>query len=158
MGDTTTWTPPPPSWLVFSNCDVASAWLASYSAMYVEGDLSWDGVSLTLATNYLRSLVPRNWTTPSDAALLLWYHQRTGGLAHGNVTYQAMIDFPTNQCRREICPYLKWQGDPDLAGVGVSCMLFDGRGIVVCSCLRIVNLLFCLFFSFSSSFFLFWIG
>lgn len=123
MGDTVSaasWTPPPISWMVFDNCDVASAWLASYSAMYVEGDISWDGVSMNLAKNYLRSMVPRNWTTPSDADLLLWYHQRTGGLEYGNLTYNAMIDFPMSNCSKEICPYLKWQGDPDLAGVGVS--------------------------------------
>lgn len=88
--------------------------------MYVNGNILWDGVSIELAINYLRSMVPSNWTTPTDSDLLTWYQLRTGGLNRGNVTYKAMIDFPLTNCSQEICPYLRWQGDPDLAGVGVS--------------------------------------
>lgn len=132
MSVNTSWSPPPTSWMVFDDCEVASAWLAAYSALYVQGDISWDGVSINLVKNYLHSMIPSNWTTPTDEDLLLWYHRRTGGLDHGNVTYRAMIEFPLSNCSEEICPYLKWQGDPDLAGVGVGT---DGVTLVcVCVC------------------------
>lgn len=117
----TYWTPPPPEWLVYDNCSAAAPWLARYSSLYGNGDLSWTGVTIELAVNYLRSMIPGNWTQPNDAELLAWYLERTGGLEHDGVTMNAMINFTLTECGEELCHRLQWQGDPDLAGVGVSC-------------------------------------
>lgn len=124
------WTPPPPEWLVYDNCSAAAPWLARYSSMYENGDLSWTGVPIELAVNYLRSMVPANWTRPTDADLLTWYEERTAGLESGGVTMTAMIEFPLSTCGEELCHRLQWQGDPDLAGVGVS--LLRSRAICIC--------------------------
>lgn len=119
--DGSTWTPPPAEWLTFSNCTTAAPWLAKFSSLYQNGDLSWTGVSFDLAINYLRSMVPSNWTEPTDMDLLMWYKARTDGLEVDGTVFQAMIDFPMESCGKELCYNLSWQGDPDLAGVGVSC-------------------------------------
>lgn len=124
------WTPPPPEWLVYDNCSAAAPWLARYSSMYENGDLSWTGVPIELAINYLRSMIPANWTRPTDADLLTWYEERTGGLESGGVTMAAMVEFPLSTCGEELCHRLQWQGDPDLAGVGVSSQRSE-----ICICL-----------------------
>lgn len=114
------WTPPPAAWLVYNNCSAGAQWLAAYSSNYKNDVISWTGVSMDLVSNYLRSMIPSNWTRPTDAELLAWYQQRSGGLEQGGVAYTAMIDFVLDDCDHAICSRLEWQGDPDLAGVGVS--------------------------------------
>lgn len=107
---TTSWSAPPVAALDFSDCTAAGAY-------YADGPTY---INYTTVLSLLRSVVPRNWidNSPSDGQLLLWYE---------NLTEQEYVDFINRTsdlvfygCHREICPFIQLEGDPDLAGIGVS--------------------------------------
>ncbi|KAI7775418.1 hypothetical protein LA080_006841 [Diaporthe eres] len=112
-----TWSPPPVAWLNFSNCSAATAWLAAYGQLYEDEGSLWDGVSFDIVIGYLGSMIPRNWTRPTDANLLVWYHEKNY-FRDNNALLMDMINFPLSNCSAQVCPKLQWEGDPDLTGVG----------------------------------------
>lgn len=114
-----TWSPPPAAWLNFTNCSAAAAWLAAYGQLYEDEGSLWDGVSFDIVIGYLGSMIPRNWTKPTDANLLVWYHEKNY-FRDNNALLMDMINFPLSKCSAQVCPKLQWEGDPDLTGVGVS--------------------------------------
>lgn len=114
-----TWSPPPVAWLNFTNCSAAAAWLAAYGQLYEDEGSLWDGVSFDIVIGYLGSMIPRNWTKPTDANLLVWYHEKNY-FRDNNALLMDMINFPLAKCSAQVCPKLQWEGDPDLTGVGVS--------------------------------------
>lgn len=117
-----TWSPPPAAWLNFTNCSAAAAWLAAYGQLYEDEGSLWDGVSFDIVIGYLGSMIPRNWTKPTDANLLVWYHEKNY-FRDNNALLMDMINFPLSKCSAQVCPKLQWEGDPDLTGVGVSATL-----------------------------------
>lgn len=88
-------------------------------------------VNYTTVVDFLRSLVPPDNTDsfhPTKGDLMVWldnwgdYSAYYG--AKGNDIWENIVketsDILWKDCHREICPYLHLEGDPDLAGIGVS--------------------------------------
>lgn len=115
LNATVSWSPPPIQALNYSNCTAGSAFLASSVNLNVTQDI---GYSATF--NFLRSLVPSNWTdnNPSDGELLVWLESWSNDTI--TEVFDTTYDTIASQCDREICPFLQLEGDPDLAGIGVS--------------------------------------
>ncbi|KAK7747278.1 hypothetical protein SLS53_001531 [Cytospora paraplurivora] len=78
-----TWEVPPLEVLNISDCDAIAPWLAYLLNAEAEEGTKYKGVSgklelqtdfpMRVAVKFLRSLVPDNWTTPTDGDLLLWH-------------------------------------------------------------------------------------
>lgn len=126
------WSPPPAAWLNFTNCSAAAAWLAAYGQLYEDEGSLWDGVSFDIVIGYLGSMIPRNWTKPTDANLLVWYHEKNY-FRDNNALLMDMINFPLSKCSAQVCPKLQWEGDPDLTGVGVSRKICSLRTNIACA-------------------------
>lgn len=83
------WTPPPASWLTYTDCTAATAWLAAMASGIADNtsttedvpdDLTVDyflslvpDVPAGLTVEYFLSLVPFNWTTPTNGEVMMWY-------------------------------------------------------------------------------------
>lgn len=111
------WSPPPVSELNFSDCTAASAFYADYLVSY--NDETFD-VGYSATFNFLRSLVPSNWTQfeLTDGDLLLWYQSWNESIRDDILNATAAT--AVSGCKREMCGFLPLEGDPDLAGIGVS--------------------------------------
>lgn len=75
---------------------------------------------------FLRSLDPSYWTgkgRPEDWELLQWWDSQLQAESYGTI-YDYISDasaFVQDQCDRQaVCNYIHLEGDPDLAGIGVS--------------------------------------
>ncbi|KAG6358269.1 hypothetical protein INS49_014153 [Diaporthe citri] len=110
------WSPPPISELNFSDCTAASTFYADYLISYTD-EMFDVGYSATF--NFLRSLVPLNWTQVelTDGDLLLW-HQSWDESTRDDILNTA-ADTAVHGCKREMCGFLPLEGDPDLAGIGM---------------------------------------
>lgn len=92
-----------------------SAYFASSANLNSSNDVGY-----TATFDFLRSLVPSNWTDtdPKDGELLIWIE------SWNESTQNGVIDKTVNaiygNCDRQICPFLQLEGDPDIAGIGVS--------------------------------------
>lgn len=78
-----------------------------------------------LTTDYLRLMIPQNWTEPSTADLIIWSVKLFGVQdAEADPDYEPWVEkmsnFPFTGCKKTICSKLDWQGDPDVSGIGVS--------------------------------------
>lgn len=69
---------------------------------------------------FLRSLLPSNWTDyePQNWTLLHWWETQNI-TTFGNI-YENARSLVFDQCDRAFCDFLSLEGDPDLAGIGVS--------------------------------------
>lgn len=89
-----------------------------------DGDLppNWNGgTPVNVVLDFLGSLVPNNWTQPTQGDLLLWYLELFEYLnADGLVTINKITLFALSDCGSKICPNLDFSGDGDLSGIGVS--------------------------------------
>ncbi len=117
------WTPPPLSSLMVDNCDAATEWAA---ALIRAGNGTWLALSIpmNITTAYLRSMIPRNWTSqPTTPDLLVWSFNLWGPESPEGPEYDQWLDkaasLPINHCGSQICRKLDWQGDPDVSGIGV---------------------------------------
>lgn len=111
------WSPLPISELNFSDCTAASAFYADLLVSHYDETV---GISYSVTFNFLRSLVPSNYTDfeLTDGELQLWY-QSWDEDTRGDI-YDKTADTAIDGCHREICQFLPLEGDPDLAGIGVS--------------------------------------
>ncbi|KAH8753566.1 hypothetical protein F5883DRAFT_191208 [Diaporthe sp. PMI_573] len=112
LNSTTPWSPPPTSALSVSNCTAISAFYASGMAYRETSDVGYEA-----SFNYLRSLIPSNWTSPTDGQLLTWadsWDEKTS-----TRVVNESVNMVQYGCDQEICHYLQLEGDPDLAGIGM---------------------------------------
>ncbi|ROV91073.1 hypothetical protein VMCG_09610 [Cytospora schulzeri] len=122
------WEIPPLSQLNISDCDAISPWMSYYYVLGSQGSIAglsvstWDGgTPVNIVLDFLRSLVPNNWTQPTNGDLLLWYleffpYVRT----EPNLdTFEEMVQFATVDCGPKMCPSLDFSGDSDLSGIGM---------------------------------------
>lgn len=92
-----------------------SAYFASSANLNSTNDVGY------IATfDFLRSLVPSNWTDgdPKDGELLVWIESWNESTLNGVI--DNTVNEIYNKCDRAICPFLQLDGDPDIAGIGVS--------------------------------------
>lgn len=119
------WELPPHSWLNISNCDAVTPWMAFFLVLVSEGPLptDWNAhMPVNTVLDFLSSLVPNNWTKPTDGDLLLWYsdffqyfYDDGSGQTLDNIFF-----FSISDCGPKLCPNLGFSGDADLSGIGVS--------------------------------------
>lgn len=121
------WEYPPPSQLNISSCDGITPWFASLLQAEVNlGNL--DDIPISTSLAFLESLVPNNWTQPTSSDLMLWYLDI--GSYFDNNTLSKILVYPVTSCGSQVCPYLDWDGDSDLSGIGV-CLLNPFRFIYI---------------------------
>ena len=122
------WELPPPSWLNISDCDAIAPWVAYFlviasdmDADYTAPASSWDAATpVNVVLDFLGSLVPSNWTSPTDGDLLLWYLDFWNYIHIDNIeTFDRIVKFALEDCGPKVCPNLDFSGDPDLSGIGV---------------------------------------
>lgn len=132
-----TWEVPPPAVLNVSDCDAIAPWIAHVLNAFAERGTLFVGVSDTLgmqtdfpisvAVKFLRSLVPDNWTTPTDGDLLLWHLDLWGSNGYFKADnyniFLYIFDYVYFECGSTICPNLNFSGDSDLSGIGVSLLV-----------------------------------
>ncbi|KAL1892493.1 hypothetical protein Sste5346_007003 [Sporothrix stenoceras] len=110
------WTPPSVDDALFvdSNCGIAAQWLSAYvNSLYNGTDLS--DPPLLVSYQYLSALVPEDGEVPTFGQAAQWF---ADGTANSSL-YDQMVQFPYDFCPVEICEKLVWEGDGDLAGIGV---------------------------------------
>lgn len=123
---TTLWEPPHYPMFNFS-CAPTSAFVAN---LIIAPTIL--GMNLNFVLPFLRSLDNSSWTenlnVPEDWELLQWWHSQLhvdSGVVVFNKTAWDFIDaaaaFVEDHCDRQtVCNYVPLEGDPDLAGIGVS--------------------------------------
>lgn len=108
------WEAPPLSQLNVTNCSAVTPWFA-YFLTGSTTETGWDLAPYGTAVDFVTSLVPDNWTTPSPADAIIWYTSMAQGEYLDNDTIDAMTVFSISDCESSICPHLNWDGDADLA-------------------------------------------
>lgn len=116
------WEVPPQSWLNISDCNAISPWIA-HIFVIASGTASSDAsghddIPVRIIVDFLRSLVPSNWTQPADGDLLLWYLDFFDYIDGDRL--QGIGMFSLQNCGPKVCPNLGFSGDSDLSGIGVS--------------------------------------
>lgn len=116
------WEVPPQSWLNISDCDAISPWIAHVfviaSGAATSDTSGHDDIPTRIVVDFLRSLVPNNWTQPTDGDLLLWYLDFFDYIDEDKL--QSIGMFSLQNCGPKVCPNLGFSGDSDLSGIGVS--------------------------------------
>ena len=116
---TLSWTPPPWPLLNFSrDCSLAGDWLGRWYG-------TPNSPPLELTLDYFLAALPRN-TTATVGQITEWYIF----LVKAPSDSQAQRDFvehvlvePRRRCTKELCAQFDYDGIPDLAGIGVGCLL-----------------------------------
>ena len=108
LNSTISWTPPPISALDYTNCTAMSAYFASGANLNTTNDFGYYA-----SFNFLRSLVPSNWTDddPRDGELLIW--AESWNESTQNDVINTTVNAIRNRCGRQICPFLQLDGDPE---------------------------------------------
>lgn len=118
----TSWEIPPQSWLNISDCEAISPWIAHVfviaSGAATSSGSGQDDIPMKVIVEFLRSLVPNNWTQPADGDLLLWYLDFFTYIDEDKLQNIGM--FSLQNCGPKVCPNLGFSGDSDLSGIGVS--------------------------------------
>lgn len=102
------WRTPPASVLNFSNCTFA----ASFYAANFEGDIPYSATNDFLLNGLEGYLFNKSMEHPSFDELLSW-------AAKNSYVGQLMWNYTMTNCRGELCPKLRWQGNSDITGPGV---------------------------------------
>lgn len=118
----TSWEVPPQSWLNISDCNSISPWIAHIFVIASGSEISNasrnNDIPMRVVVDFLRSLVPSNWTQPADGDLLLWYLDFFDYIDEDRL--QGIGMFALQNCGPKVCPNLGFSGDSDLSGIGVS--------------------------------------
>lgn len=108
------WEAPPLSQLNVSDCAAVAAWMA----YFLTGDtteVGWNLVPYHTAVDFVTSLVPDNWTTPTRADAIIWYTAMAQGEYIDDDFADKVSLFAVYDCGSSICPHLGWDGDADLS-------------------------------------------
>ncbi|OAA59775.1 c6 zinc finger domain containing protein [Niveomyces insectorum RCEF 264] len=112
------WVPPTLQTANFSDCDVAAKWLAATVNSLYNGTHDNDP-PMQVTFDYISTFVPSNMSLPTFGQAAQWF-----GSGIDPDFYQAMIEYPFEQCPAQICNALVWTGDADLAGIGVMVVFY----------------------------------
>ncbi|CAK7223872.1 hypothetical protein SBRCBS47491_005356 [Sporothrix bragantina] len=110
------WTPPTVDEANFtmSICDVGAQWLAAFiNSRYNGTDESDPPLVVTYA--YVNNLIPIGQYYPTYGQMAEWL----GNGGFDSDLFEAMVQYPYSYCPEQMCKELVWEGDPDLAGLGV---------------------------------------
>lgn len=125
----TGWRPPPLRSINPTDCAPLNAWIGAIAQAGLQfGDSSRgpeSSIPYDLVLPAMRALVPSNWTdTPTDTDLMAWnvevWTNDTVTDSEKLLAIQRMADVPLNaECLPDLCPHLRWEGDPDVSGLGM---------------------------------------
>ena len=113
MSSDSTWEGPPADSLIFSNCTLAAYWMATFTGQNYY-DTKFHDAPIIATYEYVMSVMPWDYT-PDFGQALAWYD----GLDPNGTAWYYFYWFPIDYCPEELCKNLLWEGDPDLAGIGV---------------------------------------
>ncbi|KAJ4423138.1 hypothetical protein N0V82_002267 [Gnomoniopsis sp. IMI 355080] len=112
-----------------SQWNFTAAYCVQYSAFLsyiMSGDLEkvnnfYRTVPIGTAMDFMKTMVPDDWTPqPTEKDLFLWYDVfASGNETWSNATEDAVLGITFQECGSTICPYLNWNGDADLSGIGM---------------------------------------
>lgn len=114
------WTPPPWSTLNFTrDCDAYAKYVVAYAR-----DGGFGGPSLSVVEEYFRSALPAGFAPqPSQWQILEWYdklsYNWTSDLNIGNANLTETWFAGMDVCHDQLCALIGFQGNADLAGIGV---------------------------------------
>ncbi len=114
------WGPPDPKTLSFSNCTLAVQFFLSY---ILEFNYPYEAGGAYLLNGLAPYLKNNSMPDPPLYELAHWYEslRGTNHSARFNSTLSAeMVGWMEGHCAETLCPLLGWQGNPDVAGRGVS--------------------------------------
>lgn len=114
----TSWVAPPSERLSWEDCSA----IGNYVAAAARGlNQRFDQIPVNTTVAFARSLVPADWpfSPPSPATLLIWAWSWQNATSPDHEITGKAWSF-TYTCAREVCEQLEVEGDPDLAGIGVS--------------------------------------
>ncbi|KAH8880183.1 hypothetical protein GQ53DRAFT_891478 [Thozetella sp. PMI_491] len=127
----TGWTPPPLSVVNISDCNATAAWLGAIAQAGL--DLPHETgqpflvarmIPIDVSLDYVRSAIPNNYSpAPDDVDLFAWYtefwiNSTVSDPESEQIEERAEL-FPLLNCSEKLCPALKWEGDPDVSGIGM---------------------------------------
>lgn len=115
MSTDSSWVAPPDDWLTFTNCTAAAYWMATFTDQNYY-DTQYHDAPMIATYDYVMSVMPLNMTLPDFGQALSWYDYLDGN----STVWENFYYFPILDCPVELCQQLRWDGDPDLAGIGVS--------------------------------------
>lgn len=105
-----------------ASCVQYSVFLSYFFSGDIEKvDNVYKSVPVGAALDFMKTMVPDDWTPqPSEKDLFLWYDAFVSGSEiWTNATEESIFGITFGQCGSTICPYLNWNGDADLSGIGV---------------------------------------
>jgi hypothetical protein len=122
-----TWTAPAYDQLDFSAaaCPSGAMWLGRVMVAFSKLRIQED-VQIGVTAEYLKALVPANWSDPpTPGGLLLWYTDFLSDMEllrtapEVNATVKRLWSFPLDECPEQVCQHLDWEGDSDVSGIGM---------------------------------------
>lgn len=131
------WVPPTLGEANFTSCEAAAPWLTAYLETGNANGTVQNRSSLGFAYTYIASLVPSSMTKPTVGQAMQWYTSMTD--SDDTEYIIAMLRFPLNNCSSEVCQSLPWDGDSDLAGIGVSVGVDRKKNKTRHSCLTLLS-------------------
>lgn len=123
----TSWVPPPFERLNWSDCSAIGNYIAAAAL-----EQRFDHIPVNTTVTFARSLVPADWpeSPPTQATLLIWAWSWLNETSPDNAITGQAWNF-TYACTHEVCDQLKVEGDPDLAGIGVSLVLTPAKDFLL---------------------------
>lgn len=111
------WEIPPDDWLqpLHRSCSTAATWVAAFISVKYQ-NTTYHDPPIEATWDYMKTMTPENMTLPDVGQAMDWYYD----IPSNSFTDQLMFEFPTLNCPAEVCHRLVWEGDQDLAGIGVS--------------------------------------
>ncbi|CAK7238348.1 hypothetical protein SEUCBS140593_010576 [Sporothrix eucalyptigena] len=97
-----------------ANCDVAAQWLSAFVNSLYNGTDDSDP-PLVVSYAYITALTPSNQDYPTYGQMAEWL----GNGGFDSDLFEEMLNYPYDNCPTQVCKALVWEGDGDLAGIGV---------------------------------------
>src|SRR5690242_20058177 len=125
---TTGWRPPPLRSVNPTECAPLNAWIGAIAQVGLELQEPSPGLASSIPYEVvlpaMRALVPSNWTDPpTDTDLMAWnvevWTNDTVTDPGKILVIQRATEVPLRaDCLPDLCPLLRWEGDPDVSGLG----------------------------------------
>lgn len=104
------WAPSNPNELRFNNCNLATAF---YTVKLPDADVPYTATAKFLLNGLQSYFRAQNRKEEPDYGELVAWSKEMG-------VQRRMRDYVLNSCRHKVCPKMRWQGNSDITGVGVS--------------------------------------
>jgi hypothetical protein len=114
----------------FTNCTLAAQWGSRTAAVGTDDD----DYPIAISIDFIRSGLDASTNATNQEIYAYFYFDLLYGDHGRSRLAQLMGDFAFNTCYAEVCPLLRWQGNSDIAGRGVSDSTFVSITTNSCRC------------------------